>query len=174
MAKHLKPVQRLEKRSTNMQLRHGIYLFAALLIGAASAYADRISVNDRDTDRNSISFEDAFTKTLPQNFFALHGFSLAGFEANELRLASDFAGKIDGSQDDGKTSDLFSRLNFGQEQYGRGRDWYPRGQKHEIWFGRDRLGSVSEVVATPEPGSATLLLFGFLILGTIAYRRSSL
>ena len=163
MAKHLKPVQRLEKRSTNMQLRHGIYLFAALLIGAASAYADRISVNDRDTDRNSISFEDAFTKTLPQNFFALHGFSLAGF-----------AGKIDGSQDDGKTSDLFSRLNFGQEQYGRGRDWYPRSQKHEIWFGRDRLGSVSEVVATPEPGSATLLLFGFLILGTIAYRRSSL
>jgi len=147
-----------------VKLRHGLFFLAVALATGTPAFADKLPANIADGDRDSISLQGSSLKTL----------SWDSFEKGEFRIASHFAGKMGDSAKGDETSDIFSPLKFGRGRNDRDADWSELGSKHADSFDRDRDDRLCVVVATPEPSSATLLLFGFAVLGIIVFRRSSL
>src|SRR5579864_7522363 len=133
----------------------------------------------RQMSRNSEALQDAS---------AVRNFHLNTFKEDEFRIALDRVVRTSDLGQDGKTSDLSALLNselgsknrrasLADLDLGHGdsvdkADDRTRGKHHDKDLDDDC--DTLAVVATPEPGSGTLLLFGLTALVVIVYRRNGL
>jgi PEP-CTERM motif len=158
-----------------LKLGHGLFFFAVVLLAGAPAFADKIDPSFADSDRDAFSLQGSSARTFsPEDSFAFCRLSITDLREGEFRIATNHAHLVSDPDNDDKSSDLFSRLNFRRGPRDRDADWSELGSKHVDSFDRDNDGRLYQVVATPEPASATLLLFGFAVLGVIIWRRSTL
>jgi len=115
-------------------------------------------------------------------------FGLSAFKEDASRIKLNPAVRMSDFSKDGKISDLAALLNSAPGLNNHRASWFDLGSKHGVSFGRDDEkargkhngrdrddgdGPLS-VVAIPEPGSLTLLLFGLAVLGMIVFRRNAL
>lgn len=173
-----------------MEHRHGSFLLAVVLSTAAPAFADRIPADFRDGDRGSVSMQGFPHKRALQDASVARNFGLSTFKEDEFRIEFSPAVRMSDFRKDGKISDVGALLNSGPGSDNRQMSLFDLGSKHGDSFGRDNeqgrwKHNENErdwddgdgprcVVATPEPGSQTLLLFGLAGLGMIMFRRNAL
>jgi hypothetical protein len=163
----------LPTRRFHLKIRHGSLFLSVVLIGAAPAFADKLPVNLPDGTGDSISIQGPFSKTLDKESFVFRSVSLESFADGHFRSTSNFALRVSDLAKDDDTSDLLGRLNFRWDKSRRDARWSELGFRSAHSFGRDNDAGLSEPVATREPGSGTLLFFGFAVLGIFVCRRST-
>jgi hypothetical protein len=166
--------------------RHGSFLLAVVLSTAAPAFADRIPADFRDGDRDSVSMQWCPHKKASQ----ARNLGLSTFKEDEFCIEFSPSVPMSDFRKDGKISDVRALRNSGPGSDNRQMSLFDLDSKHGDSFGRDheqgrwkhneneRDWDDDEgprgVVATPEPGSQTLLLFGLAGLGIIMFRRNAL
>ena len=171
-----------------MKQIRGSFFLAVILSTAAPGFADQIAVDRTDGDRGSVSTQARFHEEALQDVSALRHFGLSALKEGEFQIEFDPDIRMSDFSKDGRIAILTSQVSSGpstgdrqvmlfdvDSRYG---DSFGRNEEegHRKYNGRgedDGDGRVS-LVAIPEPGSRTLLLFGLTGLGMMAYRRNSL
>ena len=171
-----------------MKHRHGSFFLAVVLSTAAPAFADKIPVNLTEGDRGAVSMQGSPDKNALKDASASRTFGLSAFKEDASRIKLNPAVRMSDFSKDGKISDLAALLNSAPGLNNHRASLFDLGSKHGVSFGRDDEkargkhngrdrddgdGPLS-VVAIPEPGSLTLLLFGLAVLGMIVFRRNAL
>jgi PEP-CTERM motif-containing protein len=161
--KHQEQCNRLRPWGDHMKHRHGTFFLAVVLSTAAPIFADEIPANFTQGDKGSVSMPGWLDKDALKDSFASCNLGLSTFKEDEFRIESNPAVLVSDFGKDGKIS-LDVPLNSGLGPNDRPASLF------DLSSNRDSDGPLS-VVATPEPGSFTLLLFGLAALEIIGYRR---
>jgi hypothetical protein len=167
IAKYCKQTHWPETWRRNLKLRHNLFFLAAVLIATTPVFADTIRVNPAFGDRDSDPVHGSPTIHLAPLAFRFTGDSLENFKEDEARIASNLMPSPSELWKDDKTSDLFRRTDFGRGQDGADEGWVGLDSIHSDSFDKNDDDRLCAVVATPEPGSGTLLLFGVVVMGII-------
>ena len=168
-----------------MKQARGLFFLAVILSTAAPGFADQIPADRMDRDRGSVSMQGLFHEKALQDVSALRHFGLNALKEDEFQIESIPYVRMSDLTKDGRIAILVTHVSSGPGSNDRQvrlfdidsrGDRFGRNEKkaHRKHNGRDRGdgdGPVS-IVATPEPGSRTLLLFGLTGLGMVFYRRN--
>lgn len=186
IAKPSNQINRREPWRNHLKHKHGSFFLAVVLSTAAPAFADRISVDRMDGDRGSVSLQELPNRNVVQDASASRKFGLSRFKEDELRIEFNPAVRMSDFSKDAKISDLGALLNSGSGPNSHQASLFDLGSQHGDSFRwdaekaerkhheRDRDNDDGPLVAVPEPGSGTLLLFDLAGLGMIVYRRNAL
>ena len=169
-----------------MKQARGSFFLAVILSTAAPGFADQIPADRMDEDRGSVSMQRLFHERALQEVSALRHFGLSALKEDEFRIESNRYVRMSDFSKDGGIAIVAVQVGSGPGSSNRQVSLFDVDSRYSDSFGRneekahrklnwkggdDGDGRVS-LVAIPEPGSRTLLLFGLTGLGMVFYRRN--
>ena len=168
-----------------MKQVRGSFFLAVILSTAAPCFADQIPVDRMDGDRGSVSTQGLLHEKALQEASALRHFGPSAFKEDEFQNRFNPYFRMSDSSKDGGIAILATKIGSRLGSNNHQVSWFDidsrpgdsfegndeKGQRKVNGEAGDEGDGRVSLVAVPEPGSLTLLLFGLTGLGMVFYRR---